>query len=80
MKVITMLAALLLQGMHAFGSGWTIPGIAIAIVSLAAIVALVVLALKHFGVQVPPLVANVFWIVLAAVIVIVGIKIVAGMW
>ena len=60
-----------------------IPGglaqIAIFIVVIAAIVALVYIALRKFGVSIPDWVVQVFWILVVAVVIIIAIKFVAGL-
>lgn len=57
---------------------WGIGEIAIAVVIIAAIVALVYIALRQFGVSIPPWVMQVFWILVVAFVIIVAIKIVLG--
>jgi len=59
--------------------GYTLVEIAIAVVIVAAVVALVYVALQQFGIGVPEWVKKVFWIVVVAVVVILAIKLVAGM-
>ena len=59
---------------------WSIVDIAIAIVVIAAVIALVFVALRQFGVSIPPWVVTVFWIIVAAFVIIFAIKLVAGMW
>lgn len=59
---------------------WSFTGIAITIVIIAAVVALVYVALRQFGVAIPQWVQTVFWIVVVAAVVIFAIKIVAGMF
>lgn len=58
---------------------WSITEIAIMIVVIAAVVALVYVALKQFGVSIPEWVKQVFWIVVVAFVVIFAIRLVAGM-
>lgn len=53
---------------------WSIGHIAIAIVVIAAIVALVYVALREFGVSIPGWVIQCFWIVVVAMVVIFCIK------
>lgn len=60
-------------------AGFGIVNIAILIVVIAAVVALVYVALRQFGVAIPPWVVTVFWILVVAFVVIVAIKIVASM-
>ncbi len=58
---------------------WGIAEIAIAIVIIAAIVALVYVALRQFGVGIPQWVQTVFWIIVVAFVIIFAIRLVAGM-
>lgn len=58
--------------------GYTFVEVAIAIVVIAAVVGLVYVALQQFGVAIPPFIIRIFWIVVAAVLVIAAIKFVAG--
>ncbi len=58
--------------------GYSLVEIAIAIVVIAAIVALVYVALKQFGIEIPQWVMTIFWIVVVAFCVIVAIKLVAS--
>ena len=60
--------------------GYGIAEIAIAIVIIAAVVALVFVALRNFGVSIPAWVVSCFWIVVVCLVVIFCIKLVAGMW
>lgn len=53
--------------------------VAIWIVVIAAIVALVYIALRQFGVGIPAWVVQVFWVVVCAVVVILAIKFVASL-
>lgn len=69
------LFALWESGMHA----WSFGEMAIAIVILAAVVALVFVALRQFGIQIPAFVVQCFWIVLCAVVVIFAIRVVLSM-
>lgn len=64
----------------AFVAGYGIVEVAIAVVVVAAICALAFVALRQFGIQIPPWVANVFWICAVAVIVILAIKFVASLF
>lgn len=59
---------------------WSIGGIAIGIVVIAAVVALVYIYLRHAGVAMPAWLMQVFWVVVAAIVVIAAIKIVLSMW
>jgi hypothetical protein len=67
-----------LFGAAQFGS-WSITEMAVAIVVIAAIVALVYIALKQFGVAIPQWVIACFWVVVVALVVIACIRFVAGM-
>lgn len=60
-------------------TSWGVADIAIAIVVIAAIVALVYVALQQFGVAIPGWVQHVFWICCVAFVIILAIRIVAGM-
>lgn len=48
--------------------------LAIYIVLIAAIIALVVIALKQFNVAIPQWVVHVFWVVVVAIVIILAIK------
>lgn len=61
------------------GFDWSIGGILIAIVVIAAAVALVYVALRQFGIAIPAWAVQVFWIVCVAIVVIFAIKLVLGM-
>jgi hypothetical protein len=54
--------------------------IAIIVVVIAAVVALVYIALRQFGVQIPGWVIQCVWIVIVAIVVIFCIKLVAGLF
>lgn len=60
-------------------AGWGIADVAIAIVVIAAIVALVYVALRQFGIGIPAWVQHVFWIVVVAFVVILAIKVVVSL-
>ncbi len=62
-----------------FGMGWGIGEIAIAIVIIAAIVALVYVALRQFGVSIPSWVVQCFWILVVAFVVVFCIKLLIAM-
>lgn len=53
--------------------------IAIAVVVIAAVVALVYVALRQFGVSIPGWVVQCFWILVVAIVVIFCIRFVAGL-
>lgn len=55
---------------------WSLQDMLIAIVIIAAAVALVYVALRQFGVGIPPWVVQVFWIVVVAIVVIFAIRLV----
>jgi hypothetical protein len=59
-------------------TGYSVAQIAIAIVVIAAIVALVYIALRQFGVAIPAWVVNVFWVLAVACVVIMAIRFIAG--
>lgn len=56
----------------------TVAGIAIAVVSTAAICALVLVALNYFEIKIPGWVQQVFWILVVACVIIFAIRLVAG--
>jgi hypothetical protein len=60
-------------------AGYSLGQLAIAVVIIAAVVALVYVALRQFGITIPPWVVQVFWIIVVAFVVIAAIKIVLGM-
>lgn len=60
--------------------GLTFVQLLILIVVIAACVALVSIALKKFGITIPPWFVQVVWIVVVALVVIVAIKVVASMF
>lgn len=59
--------------------GYSLVQLAIIIVVLAAVIALVFVALRQFGIAIPPWVVQIFWIIVVAFVVILGIKMIAGM-
>jgi hypothetical protein len=54
--------------------GYSIFQIAIAIIFIIAVVAIVLAYTKHAGVQIPPFITTVFWIVVFAAVAIVAIR------
>lgn len=58
---------------------WGFVDLAIFVVIVAAIVALVYVALRQFGITIPQWVQTVFWIVVVAFVIIFAIRLVAGM-
>lgn len=60
-------------------TNWTFVGILKAIVIVAACVAIVYIALRVFGVTIPPWVVQIFWVVVAAVIAIIAIDLIASL-
>ena len=46
----------------------------VTIIIVAAVVAVVVVDLQHFGVAVPPVVMKIFWIVLVAALAVVAVR------
>lgn len=63
----------------AFG-GLSIAQLAIVIIVVAAIIAVVFVALKQMGVQIPAFVITIFWILTAAVVCVLAVKFLAGMF
>lgn len=57
-------------------AGLSLGGILIAVVVIAAVVALVYVALRQFGIAIPPWVIQCFWIVVVAFVVIFCIRLV----
>lgn len=60
--------------------GYGLVEIATFVVIVAAVVALVWVALRQFGVSIPVWVQHVFWIVVVAVVVILAIRLVAALF
>lgn len=60
-------------------ASWSLGSILIAIVVIAACVALVYVALRQFGITIPPWVVQVFWIVVVAIVVIFAIRLVLSL-
>ena len=60
-------------------AGYSLGQLAIAVVIIAAVVALVYVALRQFGIQIPPWVVQVFWILVVAIVVIAAIRFVLSM-
>lgn len=60
-------------------AGYSLASIAIMIVIIAAVVALVYIALRQFGISIPPWVVQVFWVLVVAFVVIMAIRIVMSM-
>ncbi len=58
---------------------WGLGDFLIAIVVIAACIALVYVALRQFGVSIPPWVVQVAWIIAVAFVVIVAIRLVLSM-
>jgi hypothetical protein len=73
--------AVLAQHVRAWGNvgTWGITEFAIAIVVIAAIVALVYVAMRQFGITIPGWIVNVFWIIVVAIVIIFAIRLVAGL-
>lgn len=65
--------------MTAAALGMPLSELLVWVVIIAACIALVYVALRRFGVAIPPWVVEVFWIVVVAVVVIVAIRFVAGL-
>ncbi len=59
--------------------GYSLVQIAILVVVALAVVGLVIVAQRQFGVAVPAWLVQVVWIVIAAVVIIAAIKFVAGL-
>lgn len=66
------MSALFAQGR--FWVGWGFTELIIAIIVLIAVFAVLAVYLKHSGVQLPPWLVQIFWIVVAAVVAILAIR------
>jgi hypothetical protein len=64
---------------HFWPTAWSFGDLAIFIVMVAAVVALVYVALRKFGVAIPDWVQQVFWILIVAFCVILAIRLVMSM-
>lgn len=60
--------------------GLTFVQLAILVVIIAAVIALVYVALRQFGVTIPQWMVQVFWIIVVAFVVILAIKLVASLF
>lgn len=69
----------MLLAQAAMGAGYSFIQIAVLIVVIAAVVGLVYVALRQFGVQIPGFVVQIFWILLCAVLVIAAILFIGRM-
>lgn len=69
------LPALLAQ-MRINFQAWTLEGILIAVVVIAAAVGIVLVAIRVFGIEIPSWVVHIFWIVVVAFVAIVAIRLV----
>lgn len=58
---------------------WTITHWLIVIIVVAACIGVMMVALKQFGVQIPPWAVTIFWIVVVAFVAIVAVKLLMGM-
>jgi hypothetical protein len=56
----------------------TIPGILILVIVIAACIAITYIALRVFGITIPPWAVQIFWIVVVACVAIFAIRIVFG--
>lgn len=64
---------------HGAYSTWNFSDWAVLIVILGAIIGLVLIAIKQFGLTIPSWAIQVFWLVVAAVVIIVAIRFVASL-
>jgi hypothetical protein len=62
-----------------WGSGWSLMQIIITIIVIAACIGIMFVALRQFGVQIPPFVVTIFWIVVAAFVAIFAIRLIMSM-
>jgi hypothetical protein len=56
------------------GMAWSIPQMVIIIIAVIAVIAILIAFVKYSGVQIPPIIVTVFWILLGAVVCILGVK------
>lgn len=61
-------------------AGFDVVHLALAIVVIAGIVALVAIGLRKLGITIPDWIVQVFWVVVAVVVICAAIKVVASMW
>lgn len=54
--------------------GWTLESILVAVVIIAAAVGIVLVALRAFGITVPPWVVQIFWICVVALVAILALR------
>ncbi len=66
--------SLLAQARPIFWSSWGIGEFVIAIIIVAAIIAVLFIALRQFGITIPPWVIQVFWVLVAAVVCILAVR------
>lgn len=69
----TMFAEVFLQS-------WSIGQIAIAVVILAGLIAIVFIGLRAMGIQPPPWVLQIGWVLIIVFVVVLAIKILLSMW
>ncbi len=69
----------LIFAQHASLASWSIADIAIAVIVIAAIVAIVFIALRQYGVSIPPWIVQVFWVLIAAFVCIFAIRLLMTM-
>ena len=60
-------------------NAWSVGQLAIAVVVIAAIIALVLIALRQFGIAIPAWVVQVIWVIVVAFVAILAIRIVMSM-
>lgn len=65
---------------HIVTGDWSFSGIVIGIIIIAAIIGILYVALKVFGVQIPQWAMQIFWIVVVAVVAIFAIKFLVSIW
>ncbi len=63
-----------------FPHEWTIAGLAIAIIAIAAICAAVGVALKYFEFKPPWWAEKIFWIIVVALVCIGAVKLIVAFW
>jgi hypothetical protein len=59
--------------------GWSIGQLAIAVIIIAAIIAIVFIVTKNMGIAIPNWVAQVFWVLVLAVVGVLAVKFLLGL-
>ncbi len=59
--------------------GWSLIEVVVAIIIIAAVIAVMYIALRQFGVGIPPWVIQIFWVVVVAFVAIFAIRLLMSM-